>query len=208
MHSIYTSVLSEMCRQFVFPLHVRVQFGTEHGEREHDPAGGQEWSGIGVQHCHSLHHLFYGHHEEKSDSKRPDVGGRGVVTTVTVDLWCPIRIGTDSLGTGSQNLPRVLRYRQDLVCSKISEFEVKMFVQNTILRFYVPVKDASFVEVHYSQQNLCEVMSRQRLWKITHRFNPLKRSGDEKVEEIGSATVLEHDKPQTANQLTLSSCYG
>ena len=54
-----------MRREFVFPLHVRVQFGTEHGEWEHDPEGGQEWSGIGVQHCHSLHHLFYGHLEEE-----------------------------------------------------------------------------------------------------------------------------------------------
>ena len=60
----------------------------------------------------SQSHLLY--HEEEGDPKRPDVGGGGVVTTVTVDLRCTVRVCSDSVGTGSQNLPGILRDGQNL----------------------------------------------------------------------------------------------
>ena len=46
-----------------------------------------------------------------------------------------------------------------LVCSKVSQFEVEVPVQHTVLRLDVAMEDSSLVEVHHSQQCLCEVVA-------------------------------------------------
>lgn len=50
-----------------------------------------------------------------------------------------------------------------LVGAKVSELEVKVAVQHTVLRLDVAVVDTAFVEVYDSQQNLCEVVAGQWL---------------------------------------------
>ena len=75
---VYTSILSEISREILFLFHVRVEFGTEHGEWEHDPEGGEEWSGIGLQHRHPRHHLLYGHLHRRGGGGGGGGGGRGM----------------------------------------------------------------------------------------------------------------------------------
>lgn len=57
------------------------------------------------------------------------------------------------------------------VCSKVSQFEVEVSIENAVFWFYVSVKHASFVEVGHRQQGLGEVMLGQWLRKTTHSDN-------------------------------------
>ena len=59
---------------------------------------------------------------------------------VTVDLGSAVGISSNALRGCPQNNTRVVRDGQNLVCSKVSQFEVKMLIQNTILWLDIPSK--------------------------------------------------------------------
>ena len=55
-----------------------------------------------------------------------------------------------------------------LVGAKVSELEVKVVIQDTVLRFDISVEHTPLVQVHHCQQGLDEIVAGQGLRKTTH----------------------------------------
>ena len=82
---------------------------------------------------------------------------------------------------------------EDLVSAKVRELQVEVGVQHTVLWLNVTVVDATLVQVHDGQQDLCEVVTGQGLREGKGSACSLIRPCDEEVEQVCSTAEFEGD---------------
>lgn len=82
---------------------------------------------------------------------------------------------------------------EDLVSAKVRELQVEVAVQHTVLWLNVTVVDATLMQVHDGQQDLCEVVTSQRLREGEGSSCFLIGPCDEEVEQVCSAAEFKGD---------------
>ena len=82
---------------------------------------------------------------------------------------------------------------EDLVSAKVRELQVEVVVEHTVLWLNVTVVDATLVQVHDGQQDLCEVVTGQGLREGKGSSCSLIGPCDEEVEQVCSAAEFKGD---------------